>query len=71
MTDAQNIASNASPDMSALEIMGASIIFMMLCWQFPSSSRPCWAVHPPCLAATWSPAGPSWLAERSPSGLSA
>ncbi|MEO8131287.1 MAG: P-type conjugative transfer protein TrbL, partial [Bryobacteraceae bacterium] len=35
MTDAQHIASNASPAMSALEIMGASIIFMMLCWQIP------------------------------------
>ena len=35
MTDAQNIANNASPAMSALEIMGASIIFMMLCWQIP------------------------------------
>jgi type IV secretion system protein TrbL len=35
MTDAENIAVNASPAMSALEIMGASIIFMMLCWQIP------------------------------------
>ena len=35
MTDAQNIASNPGPAMSALEIMGASIVFMMLCWQFP------------------------------------
>jgi type IV secretion system protein TrbL len=35
MTDAQKISSNASPAMSALEIMGASIIFMMLCWQIP------------------------------------
>lgn len=35
MTEAQNIASNSSPGMSALEIMGASIIFMMLCWQIP------------------------------------
>lgn len=35
LTDAQNIAANASPGMSALEIMGASIIFMMLCWQIP------------------------------------
>jgi type IV secretion system protein TrbL len=35
MTDAQNIASNSSPAMSAMEIMGASIIFMMLCWQIP------------------------------------
>src|SRR3954454_4092966 len=35
MTEAQNIASNSSPAMSALEIMGASIIFMMLCWQIP------------------------------------
>lgn len=35
MTEAQNLASNESPAMSALEIMGASIIFMMLCWQIP------------------------------------
>jgi len=35
MTQAQNIATNSSPAMSALEIMGASIIFMMLCWQIP------------------------------------
>jgi type IV secretion system protein TrbL len=35
MTEAQNIASNESPAMSTLEIMGASIIFMMLCWQIP------------------------------------
>jgi type IV secretion system protein TrbL len=35
MTDAENIAADASPAMSALEIMGASIIFMMLCWQIP------------------------------------
>lgn len=35
MTQADNIASNSSPAMSALEIMGASIIFMMLCWQIP------------------------------------
>jgi len=31
MTQAQNIAANTSPAMSALEIMGAAIIFMMLC----------------------------------------
>ncbi len=35
MTSAQNIGSTSSPAMSALEIMGASIIFMMLCWQTP------------------------------------
>src|SRR5947209_8042762 len=35
MTQADNIASSSSPGMSALEIMGASIIFMMLCWQIP------------------------------------
>lgn len=35
MTQAQNIETNSSPAMSALEIMGASIIFMMLCWQIP------------------------------------
>lgn len=35
MTDAQQIAANASPAMSGLEIMGAALIFMMLCWQIP------------------------------------
>jgi len=35
MTEAQKIATNSSPAMSGLEIMGASIIFMMLCWQIP------------------------------------
>src|SRR3954454_2914515 len=35
MTQADNITANSSPAMSALEIMGASIIFMMLCWQIP------------------------------------
>jgi type IV secretion system protein TrbL len=35
MTDAQKIAASATPAMSALEIMGASVIFMMLCWQIP------------------------------------
>ena len=35
MTDAQKVAASATPAMSALEIMGASVIFMMLCWQIP------------------------------------
>jgi type IV secretion system protein TrbL len=35
MNQAQAVASAASPAMSALEIMGASVIFMMLCWQIP------------------------------------
>ncbi len=35
MTDARNIAASVSPAMSALEIMGAALIFMMLCWQIP------------------------------------
>lgn len=35
MDQASKIAANDSPAMSALEIMGASIIFMMLCWQIP------------------------------------
>ena len=35
MDEASKIAANDSPAMSALEIMGASIIFMMLCWQIP------------------------------------
>ena len=35
MTEAQKIATKSSPAMSGLEIMGASIIFMMLCWQIP------------------------------------
>jgi type IV secretion system protein TrbL len=35
VAEAQKIAASASPAMSALEIMGGSIIFMMLCWQIP------------------------------------
>jgi type IV secretion system protein TrbL len=35
MAAAEDIVNNSSPAMSALEIMGASIIFMMLCWQIP------------------------------------
>lgn len=35
MAAAQSIGSTSSPGMSALEIMGGSIIFMMLCWQIP------------------------------------
>ena len=35
MDQASKLAANESPAMSALEIMGASIIFMMLCWQIP------------------------------------
>lgn len=35
MDQASKITTNDSPAMSALEIMGASIIFMMLCWQIP------------------------------------
>lgn len=35
MTDAQKVAESQTPAMSALEIMGASVIFMMLCWQIP------------------------------------
>jgi len=35
MAQAQKISTNASPVTSALEVMGASIIFMMLCWQIP------------------------------------
>jgi type IV secretion system protein TrbL len=35
MADAQKVAASATPAMSALEIMGASVIFMMLCWQIP------------------------------------
>jgi type IV secretion system protein TrbL len=35
MTDAQKVAASQTPAMAALEIMGASVIFMMLCWQIP------------------------------------
>jgi type IV secretion system protein TrbL len=35
MTEAQKVAQSQTPAMSALEIMGASVIFMMLCWQIP------------------------------------
>ena len=35
MTDAQNVSTAVNPAMSAFEIMGASLIFLMLCWQIP------------------------------------
>jgi type IV secretion system protein TrbL len=35
MTDAQNVSLSINPAMSAFEIMGAALIFLMLCWQIP------------------------------------
>jgi type IV secretion system protein TrbL len=35
MDSAQAVGAAAKPAMSAFEIMGASLIFMMLCWQIP------------------------------------
>jgi type IV secretory pathway TrbL component len=35
MTAAEAVGTSAKPAMSAFEIMGASLIFMMLCWQIP------------------------------------
>lgn len=35
MTDAQKVSMAINPAMSAFEIMGASLIFLMLCWQIP------------------------------------
>lgn len=35
MNDAQQVSSSTSPAMSAFEIMGAALIFLMLCWQIP------------------------------------
>ena len=35
MDSAQAVGTAAKPAMSAFEIMGASLIFMMLCWQIP------------------------------------
>jgi type IV secretion system protein TrbL len=33
--NAQAVATSASPAMDAFEVMGASLIFLMLCWQIP------------------------------------
>lgn len=35
ISDAQAVGASATPAMSAFEIMGASLIFLMLCWQIP------------------------------------
>ncbi len=35
MTDAQKVSQSLNPAMSAFEIMGAALIFLMLCWQIP------------------------------------
>jgi type IV secretion system protein TrbL len=35
MTDAQKVSLSLNPAMSAFEIMGAALIFLMLCWQIP------------------------------------
>ena len=44
MNDAQNIASERQPGDVGTQNHGASIIFMMLCWQIPSCLRRCWVV---------------------------
>src|SRR5579863_8735672 len=35
MTDAQQVSTSTHPAMGAFEIMGAALIFLMLCWQIP------------------------------------
>jgi type IV secretion system protein TrbL len=35
MTDAEKVSLSLNPAMSAFEIMGAALIFLMLCWQVP------------------------------------
>lgn len=35
MTDAQKVSLSLNPAMGAFEIMGAALIFLMLCWQIP------------------------------------
>jgi type IV secretion system protein TrbL len=35
MTDAEKVSQSLNPAMSAFEIMGAALIFLMLCWQIP------------------------------------
>jgi len=35
MTDAEKVSLSLNPAMSAFEIMGAALIFLMLCWQIP------------------------------------
>ena len=38
-TAATTIAASPSPMMGAFDIMGAAVIFMMLCWQIPKLFR--------------------------------
>lgn len=35
LTDAQQVGTSSTPAMSAFEVMGAALIFTMLCWQIP------------------------------------
>ncbi len=35
LTEAQGVGTSAHPSMTAFDVMGASLIFMMLCWQIP------------------------------------
>jgi type IV secretion system protein TrbL len=35
LTEAQSVGTSAHPSMTAFDVMGAALIFMMLCWQIP------------------------------------
>jgi type IV secretion system protein TrbL len=35
LTEAQGVGTSANPAMTAFDVMGAAIIYMMLCWQIP------------------------------------
>ncbi len=35
LTEAQGVGTSAHPSMTAFDVMGAALIFMMLCWQIP------------------------------------
>ena len=41
LTEAQGVGTSPNPAMTAFDVMGAAIIFMMLCWQIPKLFGSC------------------------------
>ena len=35
LTEAQGVGTSANPAMTAVDVMGAAVIYMVLCWQIP------------------------------------
>ena len=52
VAEAQGASTSASPEMVALDVMAAALMYMMLCWQIPKLFRQCWAVPRRWLAET-------------------